>query len=59
LEMFSVPTGGNGAGAPIIQQSNTQSAQNEPPIPSTATQRDEEPMSSKVFKDQRSRARAY
>lgn len=57
LEMFSVPTGG--AGAPIIQQSNTQSAQNEPPIPSTATQRDEEPMSSKVFKDQRSRARAY
>ena len=57
LEMFSVPTGG--AGAPIIQQSNTQSAQNEPPIPSTATQRDEEPMSSKVFKDQRNRARAY
>ena len=57
LEMFSDRTGG--AGAPIIQQSNTQSAQNEPPIPSTATQRDEEPMSSKVFKDQRSRARAY
>jgi hypothetical protein len=57
LEMFSVPTGG--AGAPVIQQSNTQSAQNEPPIPSTATQRDDEPMSSKVFKDQRNRARAY
>jgi hypothetical protein len=57
LEMFSVSNGE--AGAPVIQQSNTQSAQNEPPIPSTATQRDDEPMSSKVFKDQRNRARAY
>jgi hypothetical protein len=59
LEMTASTTSGGSSGAPVIQQSNTQSAQNEPPIPSTATQRDDEPMSSKVFKDQRNRARAY
>jgi hypothetical protein len=59
LEMNFSTTSGGSSGAPVIQQSNTQSAQNEPPIPSTATQRDDEAMSSKVFKDQRNRARAY
>jgi hypothetical protein len=59
LEMNFSTTSGRSSGVPMIQQSNTQSAQNEPPIPSTATQRDDEPMSSKVFKDQRNRARAY
>jgi hypothetical protein len=59
LEMNFSTTSGESSGAPVIQQSNTQSAQNEPPIPSTATQRDDEAMSSKVFKDQRNRARAY
>lgn len=57
LEMYTSPMGD--IGGPIIQQSNTQSAQNEPPIPSTATQRDEEQMAAHVFRTQRRRARAY
>lgn len=57
LEMYTSPMGD--IGGPIIQQSNTQSSQNEPPIPSTATQRDDEPMAAIVFRKQKWRSRAY
>ncbi len=44
---------------PIVMKNGSSDVKSEPPIPATATQRDEEPMASTVFKNQRQNARAY
>jgi hypothetical protein len=45
--------------SPIIMKTGSSEVKNDTPIPSTATQRDEEPMASRVFDTQRKKARAY